>query len=732
MLGGWAAGQSTAPPERGVTIRTTVNEVVLDLVVRDKHRRLVKNLKPGDVEIYEDGVRQQIIGFRLTGTTAAPEERAAEKKKTEEASIAPRKVKPASRPLRALNVVCIVFHNLNPYTRQYAVEAAEEFLNNDLEPGTWVGMFSLGDRLTVLHQFTTSVSELIQAARNVFTVPASDFTDTAQAVLSAEPIMVTVSVSGDMHAGQVTTDLSITGGELNTQAIGGADVSTGAGANMRRGDLAAQRRQFGDIEGMRETDQVMTMIEQLKQLPGHKTVLLFSPGLATTGDPDRFERILHRANQADISIYSIDINGLTQNSNVLASTAALNHTAALSRSQARASDGPAAMMEKMRQGEYLQEAVRTSGTQASLGALSEGTGGFLIANTNDLRKAFRRVAEDVDTHYEAVYHPASNKYDGHFRKIEVRLARPDLTVETRTGYFAMPDLRDSGPLTPSEVFGLVALNAQPRPHAFEFRSGTFDFPREDANSQQAVAFEVPVASLTATPQPEQKKHRLHVSLLALVKNASGEIVDKFSQNSLYEVPDEKLAALQTDLATYTHVFDLPPGRYTLETAVLDQEGRRAATNTLQFGTSARKGLGLSSVMLVRQIERINGQPDPANPFEFAESRVVPELATALSPGAEPYAYFVVYPDAKNRAKPRIEVQFLLNGRVLARRVAALPPPDASGAIPMVIESAARPGNCELKITALQGDESAAQSVQFSIAAKQAAGQTPTSYGASPR
>ena len=60
-----APGQNPPPPEPPVTIKTTVNEVLLDLVVRDKHGRLVRNLKPGDVEIFEDGVRRDILSFRM-------------------------------------------------------------------------------------------------------------------------------------------------------------------------------------------------------------------------------------------------------------------------------------------------------------------------------------------------------------------------------------------------------------------------------------------------------------------------------------------------------------------------------------------------------------------------------------------------------------------------------------------------------------------------------------------
>ena len=59
-----AAPAAPAAPS-GATIRVTTTEVALDLAVRNKKGRQVKNLKADDVEIYEDGVRQQLLSFRL-------------------------------------------------------------------------------------------------------------------------------------------------------------------------------------------------------------------------------------------------------------------------------------------------------------------------------------------------------------------------------------------------------------------------------------------------------------------------------------------------------------------------------------------------------------------------------------------------------------------------------------------------------------------------------------------
>ena len=44
--------------EQKVVVGT--NEVQLDVVVKDKKGRPVKDLKPGDFEVFEDGVKQPI------------------------------------------------------------------------------------------------------------------------------------------------------------------------------------------------------------------------------------------------------------------------------------------------------------------------------------------------------------------------------------------------------------------------------------------------------------------------------------------------------------------------------------------------------------------------------------------------------------------------------------------------------------------------------------------------
>jgi hypothetical protein len=89
----------------------------------------------------------------------------------------------------------------------------------------------------------------------------------------------------------------------------------------------------------------------------------------------------------------------------------------------------------------------------------------------------------------------------------------------------------------------------------------------------------------------------------------------------------------------------------------------------------------------------------------------------LSTGTKPTAYFFVYPDKTSADKPKITVELLANGRVIAKRTEELPPPDAYGTIPMHLETPASPGNWELRITAIQGAGSVTESARYSIPAK---------------
>src|ERR1022692_984228 len=376
IAAGPVRAQEAVPPAPGSTIQVTTTEVAIDLAVRDKKGRQVKNVKPGDVEIYEDGVRQQILSFRMVPGRE-------EHRKEAERQAKPGPATGASLPLRELNTVCIVFHNIDPVTRPHAVEVVKEFIKSDLPPETYIGIFNLNEKLIPVHEFTKNRDELLQST---FTGKALDFSRASEALLTASPNIVTINaqVNNATHTASVSVDT--TGGEINTTSIMGADVSNSSGSNRLRGDQVRERSDFANITGMHETDRIITLINQLAPLPGRKSVLLVTTGLVTTGDPDRFQKILNNANSHGITFYALDSTEMSATADTAqAGKLAVAQMASVSQQQSNKNASLSVMRQNSRQGDDTVAAVRTSDTQSSLRALSEGTGGFLIANTNDFR-----------------------------------------------------------------------------------------------------------------------------------------------------------------------------------------------------------------------------------------------------------------------------------------------------------------------------------------------------------
>ncbi|HEY9403067.1 MAG TPA: VWA domain-containing protein [Pyrinomonadaceae bacterium] len=78
-----------------------------------------------------------------------------------------------------------------------------------------------------------------------------------------------------------------------------------------------------------------------------------------------------------------------------------------------------------------------------LDRLADATGGkaFFIGDRLELERAFTRVARELRGQYIVTYRPTNKKYDGSYRRIEVKLAaeRDGLRVRTRRGYTAWAD-----------------------------------------------------------------------------------------------------------------------------------------------------------------------------------------------------------------------------------------------------------------------------------------------------
>jgi VWFA-related protein len=74
----------------------------------------------------------------------------------------------------------------------------------------------------------------------------------------------------------------------------------------------------------------------------------------------------------------------------------------------------------------------------SMVRIADGTGGRPLYNTNDIAASIRKAVDDSRVSYVMGYYPTNNKWDGRFRELSLKVARPGVHLRYKTGYYAVP------------------------------------------------------------------------------------------------------------------------------------------------------------------------------------------------------------------------------------------------------------------------------------------------------
>jgi hypothetical protein len=447
--------------------------------------------------------------------------------------------------------------------------------------------------------------------------------------------------------------------------------------------------------GMDAIDSLRELVRSQEKLPGRKVILYLSDGLTFPVDRrDAVDHLIGFANRTGVAFYTIDTRGLTTEDPMMTSLSAVERAGA--ESSAQRADPANGHNEDDDVG-----LTTVANTPENLRELAEATGGFAVTNTNEIALPMQRMMEDIRTHYELAYTPTSTNYDGHFRKIEVKVSRPKVTVQTRKGYFALPELNGE-PLQPFEAVALNAINARPVPVEFPYQTSLLKFrPRPDAVEYE-VAFEIPVSGLRVVSNPKTGKARIQTSLVALIHDTNGDIVGKVSREMAREVDNADLAKLGDDRILYAEPVELPKGHYVVDTAVTDEQAGKTTVKRIAVFVDPGKNLGMSSLEVVQRLEPLAGPRNPLDPLEVENERIVPTLADSVASSKPVDLYFVVYP-AQGGADEDVNatLQLFREGKEVARKPLSLSKPGADGSIPMLVRLSPGPGQCDVLITARQ-------------------------------
>ena len=86
-----------APQRPGDVIRRSVDLVTTDVIVRDNQGQFISTLGKNDFEVYEDGVKQDLVTFVLTHGGRVLNDLAAPPPPVQEASCCRRRARPTTR-----------------------------------------------------------------------------------------------------------------------------------------------------------------------------------------------------------------------------------------------------------------------------------------------------------------------------------------------------------------------------------------------------------------------------------------------------------------------------------------------------------------------------------------------------------------------------------------------------------------------------------------------------------
>lgn len=701
-------GQAPAN-EQTPTIHATTREVILDVIVRDKHHHAMADIRPEEIEVFEDGVKQKINAFRNV--------QGAEQLKTEEALAKNNPAKPSaeaaktpSTSLRELNFVSVVFGQIAPLNLEFAREAVLEFLKTGRMPNTYVTVYRLDRSLRVVQPYTSDNESLVRAvnaaAKGVNT--GSGF-GTSTAVTSALDTSVQASVANLLASpllsptqAQAAQNLilnptpAIVTDPLWARNAASQDVSVTLGSALLAQAKIATGLRFAESlsDGMDAMDAVRELVRVQSKLPGRKVVLYLADGLSLPMDRrDVVNSAISYANQMEVAFYAVDTRGLSADDPLAQSLA----------DQQRAGAESSANIASPRMGHLEDDDVQrsvSSDKQLAMVELAESTGGFAVTNTNEIALPMQRVMEDIRTHYEVAYTPTATNYDGHFRKIQVRINRPHVTVQTRSGYFALPEINGE-PVQPYETTALRAINAHPAVEAFPYQAAFLRFRPKSAAVDYQMAFDLPISSLQVVTDPKTGKGRIRVSVLALIHNQTGEVVGKVSRNLEREVSTKELSFLGDDHILYAEPVELPGGHYSIDTAVTDELAEKTSVKRMAAFVDSGKDFGVSSLELVRKVQRLAGPPDQQDPFEIDAGRVVPTLSDAMPAGKPLNLYFVVYPTS-SEAEPTVTLRMYRDGREVGQQTLPSAKRRDDGSMPILLRVNPEPGQCDMVITAHQG------------------------------
>ena len=626
-----AQQSSSAQSTSKQTTVVNVNEVSLNLVVRDKKGKLVPDLKPDDIAVSDGGVAVKISTLHLVSGKNGE------------------------------HLITFLFDQMDSSASTNARDIAGKILKMVPEEGFQFSVTKAQARLMLYQGFSDNRQRLMDA---ILFATDDEKPDRAKTVEAAEKDLILIAHTGaDSSGARVSADQ-----RANAQVLFAA--------------LQESQRASQELHVQPGLASLLALAKSERAIQGRKTVIFFTQGLhPDTSTEDRVRDIVGAANRAGVSVYVIDATALTGqiDQNLMAMMAIGTQRSAMAQSgpAATTTTGAGGLPQSVPQpppglapmvSNQLDryEGADPNGHKNPLISLAESTGGSYVASGEGMKKPLHRMIEDMTTYYEASYTSPIENYDGQFRPIAVKPMRAGLRISSRAGYFALPP--DTGQtIRPFEAPLLKTLAEADLPAQVPFRAQVLRLGDLPTGNENSLVVEVPLSELQSQNDPNSNLYAVHISIAAQIKNKAGEVVEHFGE----DIPRHGSLSSkdsQPQFITMQRHFTEEPGDYTLEAAVLDQNSGKLGAQRVQFQIpGSGDGPSLSDISVVRRIDPVPEEADPSEPMRYGSGKVVPGLSNAVPKGTKELSFFfVVHPEPSVAEAPRLEMEVLKSGEPIAQ------------------------------------------------------------------
>lgn len=626
-----AATTSEQSPS-GMTIKSESRLVLVDTVVTNKHGDYLHDLAAKDFRVYEDGKEQPIKSFSFEADPAAP------------ASLK-----------RHYMVLFFDNSSIDTLQQKQARDAALKFIDANAGPDRLMAIVNFTGALRVAQNFTTDSQRLkkVVAGEKVPSVVSNDELDPSGANLS----------SAELAYGQYTMLLAL-----------------------------------------------RTIARRLEAVPGRKMLVLLSGGFKLDDDQiSDLSLAIDACNKANVAVYPVDVRGLVapnQGELRVPREGEFAYNGGTLKLASFSPPQPPVLSQKGGTG-----GKPTGGTtgrptggvgtrpitqvpppninrfqtlvphfppsalenQHPLYALALGTGGFVIANTNDLLGGMQKIASEQNQYYLLGYTPQSMP-NGTCHALKVKVDRGDTIVRARTGYCSSKpiDMLAGNPVQKE----LEALATASKPGT-EQTSLTAPFFYTGPNVARVnVTMAIPPDAMKI--EKKEGKYVATANVLGMAVDKQGQVAARFSDSIRMEL-DGKSEVEQFKKRPYHYEkeFEVPSGNFRLKTVFSaggDSFGK--ADIPLYIDDNDGKQFGISGIALSNKIVKLGENVEQADndleedrtPLVVNHMQIVPSANNEFKKTDMAVLYVEVYePLLRTETPPTVA----LNYRVLDRKSGAV-------------------------------------------------------------